>query len=51
MTKHSARKFLHIDTEFLMHRGGSLQQLDLAYETWGVLNKSRDNAVLLAVMQ
>ncbi len=43
----SARKILHLDAEFRMHRGGSLPRLDLAYETWGSLNAERDNAVLL----
>jgi homoserine O-acetyltransferase len=43
----SARKILHLDAEFRMHRGGSLPRLDLAYETWGTLNAERDNAVLL----
>ncbi len=47
MSRHCARKIIHIDTEFQMHRGGSLSQVDLAYETWGALNDKRDNAVLL----
>ena len=24
MTTHSARKFIHLESEFLMHRGGTL---------------------------
>jgi len=47
MTTHSARKFFHLESEFPMHRGGSLPRVDLAYETWGELNRGRDNAVLL----
>jgi len=47
MTTHSARKFIQLESEFLMHRGGSLLRVDLAYETWGALNSGRDNAVLL----
>lgn len=47
MTTHSARKFIHLESEFPMHRGGSLPRVDLAYETWGTLNSERDNAVLL----
>ena len=42
-----ATKFLQVDGEFVMHRGGSLQSPTLAYETWGELNQARDNAVLI----
>jgi homoserine O-acetyltransferase len=42
-----ARKFLHLDAGFRMHRGGYLQSVDLAYETWGKPNKERSNGVLL----
>ena len=42
-----ARKFLHLDAGFRMHRGGYLQSVDLAYETWGEPNKDRSNGVLL----
>ncbi len=30
-----------------MYRGGSLNHVDIGYETWGELNASRDNGVLL----
>ncbi len=30
-----------------MHEGGVLPNFQLAYETWGKLNESRDNAILL----
>lgn len=30
-----------------MHRGGCLASPTVAYETWGVLNENRDNAVLI----
>ena len=43
----SARKIIHLDNEFQMHRGGVLPRLDVAYETWGQLAKNGDNAVLL----
>ncbi|UCC14145.1 MAG: homoserine O-acetyltransferase [Gammaproteobacteria bacterium] len=43
----SARKILHINSGFQMHRGGYLPELDLAYESWGELNAAGDNAVLL----
>lgn len=35
------------DGEFKMHRGGSLSQVRLAYESWGKLSAERDNAILL----
>ncbi len=43
-----ASKFLHDDTPFEFIRGGVLPQLSIAYETWGVLNEERSNAVLIA---
>lgn len=42
-----ARRFAALPTPFAMHRGGSLPQGRIAYETWGRLNATRDNAVLL----
>ncbi|MEM7431217.1 MAG: homoserine O-acetyltransferase [Pseudomonadota bacterium] len=35
------------DGRFNMYRGGYLESVTLAYETWGELNDARDNAVLL----
>jgi homoserine O-acetyltransferase len=43
----SARKTLQLESGYRMHRGGTLPRVALAYETWGTLNKARDNAVLL----
>ena len=43
----SARQYLKLDKPFQMRRGGVLQGVQLAYETWGVLNPSRDNAILI----
>ncbi len=43
----SARRFLTIEGEFPMHRGGVLTAPQIAYETWGKLNPSADNAVLI----
>lgn len=42
-----ARKFFTVDGKFRMHRAGSVQSPTLAYETWGVLNARKDNAVLV----
>ncbi len=42
-----ARKKIVLDGRFEMHRGGYLESPTLAYETWGRLNESRDNAVLI----
>lgn len=43
----SARKILQLDRPFDMQRGGSLQCLQVAYETWGDLAFCRDNAILI----
>lgn len=42
-----ARKILKLDTPFEMQRGGALQGLEIAYETWGDLSFCYDNAVLI----
>lgn len=43
----SATQFIHFDEPFAFRKGGSLAALELAYETWGQLNKERSNAVLI----
>jgi homoserine O-acetyltransferase len=43
----AARKFLKLDQPFPMRRGGALQDVQIAYETWGELNFCSDNAVLI----
>ncbi len=45
--KPSATQFLHHHKEFRFHRGGSLPELTLAYETWGELNADHSNAVMI----
>lgn len=35
------------DGRFNMYRGGHLDSVTLAYETWGELNEARDNAILI----
>lgn len=45
MTK--ARKTVTLEGRFAMHRGGHLDSPTLAYETWGKLNKARDNGILI----
>lgn len=42
-----ARQFAEIATPFPMRRGGVLQGVRIAYETWGELSAARDNAVLI----
>lgn len=37
----------HSDQPILLDWGGILPQFDIAYETWGSLNKDRSNAILL----
>jgi hypothetical protein len=36
-----ARRFVRLDAPFQMHRGGLLPRLDIAYETWGELERQR----------
>ncbi len=43
----TARKFVTLDGQFRMHRGGHLESPTLAYETWGKLNAAADNAILV----
>lgn len=43
----SARRHVTVQGELPMHRGGSLLNPTIAYETWGRLNAARDNAVLI----
>src|SRR5262245_56832591 len=43
----SARKYLKLDKPFDMRRGGMLQDVQIAYETWGDLSYCHDNAVLI----
>ncbi len=42
-----ARRHLVLPGEFPMHRGGSLLEPTIAYETWGRLNAEKSNAVLI----
>jgi homoserine O-acetyltransferase len=36
-----------LPSPFTLYRGGVLHQARIAYETWGQLNKARDNAIVL----
>jgi homoserine O-acetyltransferase len=42
-----ATKTVTLEKRFRMHRGGTLESPTLAYETWGELDESRGNAVLI----
>jgi homoserine O-acetyltransferase/O-succinyltransferase len=42
-----ARQFAHLAAPFPMRRGGVLNGVQIAYETWGELTPARDNAVLI----
>jgi len=44
---HDARRFLTLENPLRFRRGGALNQLTLAYESWGQLNAAKTNAVLL----
>lgn len=37
----------HCDEPILLDWGGTLREFDIAYETWGTLNKDQSNAILL----
>lgn len=37
----------HCDEPILLDWGGTLREFDVAYETWGTLNKDKSNAILL----
>ena len=43
----SARKSYQYDGQFRMHRGGDIDSPTLAYETWGELNETKSNAILI----
>jgi homoserine O-acetyltransferase len=43
----SARKIMNLPAPFTMRRGGVLDEVQVAYETWGELNPARDNAVMI----
>ena len=43
----AARKLLKLDRPFEMSRGGALQSVQIAYETWGDLGFCNDNAILI----
>jgi len=43
----AARRILRLEKPFEMRRGGVLERVELAYETWGRLNAARDNGVLI----
>lgn len=38
---------VQVEGSFAMHRGGSIESPTIAFETWGELNSSGDNALLL----
>ena len=42
-----ATQYLNIKSPFRLRKGGVLNELQLAYETWGELNSAKDNAILL----
>ncbi|HTI95658.1 MAG TPA: homoserine O-acetyltransferase [Rudaea sp.] len=42
-----ARQYFELPSPFAMKRGGALVGARLAYETWGSLNASRDNAIFI----
>lgn len=43
----SARQLFQYPQPFTMRRGGVLESLELAYETWGRLSDAQDNAILI----
>jgi len=43
----SGYELFEYDKPFPLKRGGELEKLEIAYETWGELNNRKDNAILL----
>jgi homoserine O-acetyltransferase len=43
----SARREITIESGLALKRGGTLTRPVIAYESWGVLNSARDNAILI----
>ena len=44
---HEARKIFRMQDTLHMRRGGLLEGVEIAYETWGELNAARSNAILI----
>ena len=42
-----ATRYFNLSSPFAMRRGGSIVGAKLAYETWGALDATRDNAILI----
>jgi homoserine O-acetyltransferase len=43
----AARKIMKLSAPLQMRRGGVLEGVEIAYETWGELNAARDNAIMI----
>jgi homoserine O-acetyltransferase/O-succinyltransferase len=43
----TAAEVVSLRAPFALYRGGSLAEVQIAYESWGKLNAARDNAILL----
>jgi homoserine O-acetyltransferase len=43
----AARKIMQLAEPLTMRRGGVLEEVRIAYETWGKLNVARDNAIMI----
>ncbi len=42
-----AAQIITLENKFSMHRGGELENVQVALETWGEPNERRDNSVLI----
>jgi homoserine O-acetyltransferase len=47
LRREGATQFLHIDEPFRFASGGQIQAIELAFETWGELDREKSNAVLI----
>tara|TARA_Y100000992_G_scaffold126201_1_gene82828 strand:- start:1164 stop:2321 length:1158 start_codon:yes stop_codon:yes gene_type:complete len=49
MFKHNnaSAKVVKVTDSFKLLRGGNLSELDMAYETWGALNKDKSNVIVI----
>ena len=49
MFKHdnASAKIVKVSDSFDLVRGGNLSELNIAYETWGTLNKDKSNVIVI----
>ncbi len=46
-SNNTSATIMSVSNSFELRRGGSLDELDMAYETWGKLNENKDNVIVV----